>query len=438
MRWTRLAAIIIAPAACSSNPTSQSTVTYEADVAPILDAKCVGCHQPGGIAPFRLDTFADAKLHAVEAVGAIQAKVMPPYLVTHDGTCGNFVHDETLSDAEIGTISSWVDQGTVQGTPAATHVIPPVPKLDGTTDYSTPMITPIAQGGQFAAHDEYRCFPIDTHLDTSKFITDYEVDVGNAAIVHHVIAFLIEPDKPSQTQGKTNGEVMQELDAADPDRAGWPCFGMAGDGLNPDTIPVTWAPGQGVIHYPSGIGIEQTPSQKLVVQMHYNLEDVQGQSDSTTVRLRYADKVDRRAIFLVDDGFLDTLFTATPDTLAPHQSSVSYTWQKSAADYGLNQLPYVDVVGVMPHMHQRGRTKQIEFVDGSTDTCGAHVDDWDFHWQKFYFYDEASRPRLGPTSSVKLTCSYDTSKDDQPVLPGWGTENEMCTAIMMLALPPGL
>ena len=104
----------------------------------------------------------------------------------------------------------------------------------------------------------------------------------------------------------------------------------------------------------------------------------------------------------------------------------------------MDQLPYVDVVGVMPHMHERGRSKQIEFVDGANDTCGAHVDHWDFHWQKFYFYNDASRPRLTPTSSLKLSCEYDTSNDDAPVLPGWGTENEMCTAIMMLALPPGL
>ena len=36
-----------------------------------------------------------------------------------------------------------------------------------------------------------------------------------------------------------------------------------------------------------------------------------------------------------------------------------------------------------------------------------------------------------------MTCEYDTSRDTQPVLPGWGTRNEMCTAIMMVALPPG-
>jgi hypothetical protein len=435
MRITRLAALLFVPTACSSTPTA--SVTYEVDVAPILDAKCVQCHQSGGIAPFRLDTFDDAKAHAVEVAGATKAKTMPPYLVTHDGTCGNFVHDETLTDAEIATISSWVDQGAVQG-PATTHVIPPVPKLDGTTDYSTPNITPIAQGGQFAEHDEYRCFPIDAHLDKNRFITDYEVDVGNPAIVHHVIAFLIDPNKPSQTQGMTNGDVMQALDAADPDRPGWPCFGMAGDGLTPDAVPVTWAPGQGIVHYPSNIGVEQTTTQKLVVQMHYNLADVQGQSDSTTVRLRYADTVDRKGIFVVSDGFLDTLFSGNPDTLAPHQSSVSYTWQKSAAQLGLGPLPYVDVVGVMPHMHERGRSKQIEFVDGSNDTCGAHVDHWDFHWQKFYFYEDASRPRITPTTNLKLTCEYDTSSDDAPVLPGWGTQNEMCTAIMMLALPPGL
>jgi hypothetical protein len=228
MKWTRFVALVIASpaAACSATPDTTS-ITYERDVAPILDAKCVKCHQPGGIAPFRLDTYDDAKLHAAEVVGAIQSKIMPPYLVSHDGTCGNFEHGETLSDAEIATVSSWAQQGTVRGT-VTTHIVDPVPKLDGTTDYSTPTITPVAQGGALAEHDEYRCFPIDTHLTKSQFITDYEVDVGNPAIVHHVIAFLVDPNKPSTTQGQTNGDVMKALDDADPD-PGWPCFGMAGD-----------------------------------------------------------------------------------------------------------------------------------------------------------------------------------------------------------------
>jgi hypothetical protein len=39
---------------------------------------------------------------------------------------------------------------------------------------------------------------------------------------------------------------------------------------------------------------------------------------------------------------------------------------------------------------------------------------------------------------VDVTCTYDTQAESAPVLPGWGTRNEMCLTILMAALPPGV
>jgi hypothetical protein len=70
--------------------TTMGAVTFWKDVAPIYNQKCVRCHQEGGIAPFALDNFADAKSHAALALGQVTAGTMPPYFMTHDGTCGSF------------------------------------------------------------------------------------------------------------------------------------------------------------------------------------------------------------------------------------------------------------------------------------------------------------------------------------------------------------
>jgi hypothetical protein len=88
-------------------------------------------------------------------------------------------------------------------------------------------------------------------------------------------------------------------------------------------------------------------------------------------------------------------------------------------------------------MHERGHKKEIDILDGNGgSSCGAKVEDWRFAWQKFYFYK--TPPRLTSKHEFKLTCDYDTSADTAPVLPGWGTRNEMCIAILMFALPPGI
>ena len=64
-----LAQVVDVPGA----PTSDG-LTYYQSTAPIIAAKCATCHQPGGIAPFALQTYADAKAHAAEIASAVQSR----------------------------------------------------------------------------------------------------------------------------------------------------------------------------------------------------------------------------------------------------------------------------------------------------------------------------------------------------------------------------
>jgi hypothetical protein len=44
---------------------------------------------------------------------------------------------------------------------------------------------------------------------------------------------------------------------------------------------------------------------------------------------------------------------------------------------------------------------------------------------------------LDSESAVRVGCEYDTSADTAPVLPGWGTRNEMCELTLGVVFPPG-
>jgi hypothetical protein len=445
---------LLALSACSSS-NSQATpapdggisqaVTWS-DIAPVLNDKCVKCHQQGGVGPFALDSYLNAKPKAALIAAKTGARTMPPYLVTHDGTCGQFEDAETLTADQIAKIKAWAEGGASEGAPV-TLTKPKIPAIEGGTDYKTPLLAPQPAGGALAQYDEYRCFPLDSGLASDKFITGYDVLPGNPKIVHHVVVFIIDPEKkPEMGGGKTNAEIMQALDAQDPDRIGWPCFGLAGEGVEVDSVPAVWAPGQGPVSYPMKLGVRQRKTDKVVIQLHYNLSDpsLKGMTDSTTVRFRHADTVERRGVFLLYDGFLQTLYKVdaqgnpAPDFLPPGMPSTKYSWKESLADMGLGQIPVpLDLVAVMPHMHQRGHKKEMAIVkaDG-TSSCAARVDAWDFNWQKFYFYK--TPPQVTSETQFQLTCDYDTSKDANPVMPGWGTRNEMCIAILMFALPPGI
>ncbi|WP_437730479.1 hypothetical protein [Sorangium sp. So ce1335] len=414
-----------------------SEPTFWQDVAPITASKCASCHQEGGLGPFRLDDYASAKARAGAIDDAVQGGHMPPFLVAHDGSCGDFQADETLTAEELDTIHRWAAGARAEGDRAGAPPTPPVPTLEGGVDYMTPPITPVADPADpLAAYDEWRCFPVDPGLDTDRFITGYQVTPGVRSIVHHVTVYRVTPSEPSLVEGKTNQDLMTELDGASPDRPGWECFGGPSDGLPFEPL-FAWAPGQNVVEFPVGTGAPISSKDHFVVQVHYNLHDRADASaeDSTRLRLRYEDTVERRAVFLGADGLLTSLFEPDgPDTLPPRQENAAYTWSLTRAELGLDAaLPPIEVLGVMPHMHELGRTFDVRVASGEQESCIARVDDWDVHWQGMYWY--RTPPLLDPSSSIEVTCSYDTRGAKEPVLPGWGTQNEMCNANILVALP---
>ena len=419
---------------------TQKRLTYWQDIVPIVENKCMGCHQPGGIAPFSMGTYAEIKPWVTQIGSFVSAGVMPPYYIKHDGTCGTFDDGVALTAAETETLVTWAGGTADQGTPEQV-VAPALPNLQGGTAYTTPVFAPVAQGTTVALYDEYRCFLVDPGLAQDAFVTGYEVAPGNATIVHHIIGFAVDPTALGDT-GEPNSVIMQRLHDASPGRDGWPCFGAAGDSIAVAGVPVEWAPGQGVVNYPDGMGFQMKSSYRFVIQVHYNLADPQsvGQQDSSTMRVHYADAVDRKVVFFLPDGFLDTLRAGNPDSLPPGQPAAVYRWRKTAAQIGVpSGLPYVDIVGVGPHMHTRGIGQ--EFDIGSSDnpsTCASELTRWDFHWQKFYFYKPGYYPRLTQSSFIDASCTYDTQAETAPVLPGWGTRNEMCLVVLMAALPPGV
>lgn len=430
-------AVVVGCSQNESRPERNDTAaaTYYQDALPIFEEHCLGCHREGGIGPFRLDDYAQAEERADLIQERTGDRTMPPFLVTTDGSCGNFAHDPTLSDAEIRTLARWAEGGALEGTPRDVE-LPDVPSLTGAVAYSTPVFSPRIEGGTLAEFDEYRCFLLDSAVAEQSFITGFEVVPGTPSIVHHVLTMLVDPDAPAESGTETNGERIAALDDESPDRDGWPCFGLAGEGVDVEAVPVVWAPGQSVVEYPNQSGIPITSRHFVVIQVHYNLasDPPAGVTDQTTVRLRMAPEVPNLGIFMLMDPLLDSLYSDSPDTLAPGLPSVKYTWQASFEELGLSELPNLKLYGAMPHMHERGRRYELAVGASAEDaTCAAEIRRWDFHWQHLYFYSDPFD--LSADSGIQVTCDYDTSNDTEPVLPGWGTRNEMCLAVLYLTVP---
>ena len=387
-----------------------------------------------------MDEYSAVKPLAKLIAHATSERTMPPWGVTSDGSCGTFADSLALSDEEIAKISAWADSGAAEGEPG-TLSLPELASLDSASEFVTPEFVPEAQGGKLAEADEYRCFVLDRPEGTTGYVTGYEVLPGREEIVHHVVAFFIDPDAPASGEdGKpvsmTNRERMRQLNDESPDRAGWPCFGAAGDGVEIEGLPVVWAPGQGVVSFPKGTGVPLEAHHQVVVQIHYNLSDVKhrGLSDSTKLRLRLAQEVDEVAVFVTEDPLLNTLYQDEPTTLPPGMSSTHYIWKNSVKGMGMGDIQGAKLYGVMPHMHALGRTYKMTITQpGAGEACAAQVDHWDFHWQRMYFYEKPYE--LTRDTQLAVDCEYDTTSVTAPVQPGWGTSNEMCLATLFLTVP---
>jgi hypothetical protein len=425
--------------ASENEAAADDVPTYHRDVAPIFNAKCTGCHQEGGIAPFVLTEFDSAHARATQIAAYTAARVMPPFLIETGGSCGSFDESVALSDEQIATIGAWTEGGALEGTPLNTDLTltqRPLPSLEAGTDFVLPTFEPQIQGGALAEFDEYRCFPIPYEADTDKFVTGYDVLPGNADVVHHVLGVIVDPNQV--VDGHTNAEIMQALDDESPDRIGWPCFNLAGDGVEAEAVPVIWAPGQGVVEYPGGLGVKLPRDRVLVAQVHYNMADSHGPvaADTTRIRMRLADSVTRQGIFMLGDHLLDSLYSETPEVLPPGQKSVKVQWSMQGREMGLPEDFQGELVGLFPHMHGRGRKYTFEVANGGDFECQGRVNRWDFNWQRIYDYTKP--PPFTADTQMRVTCDYDTSADTEPVLPGWGTRNEMCFVMIMLGLPPGV
>ena len=101
----------------------------------------------------------------------------------------------------------------------------------------------------------------------------------------------------------------------------------------------------------------------------------------------------------------------------------------------------MNLVAFTPHMHLLGTqigATTVPALDGSgEDECLIDVPRWDFNWQQSYVTRDGENVTLSQGEGIELTCVYDNSESNQPVINGeqveprdvtWGegTLDEMC------------
>jgi hypothetical protein len=170
-------------------------VSFNKDVAPILQRSCQNCHRPGSIAPMSLLTYKDARPWARSIKEKVVRRQMPPWHIDRTIGVNKFKDDPSLSEAEIATITNWVDQGSPEGNPAD---MPPPREFSandkwhiGQPDLVVSM--PKAYKLRAKGGDEYYDIDIDPGFKEDVYISAVETKPDQGfRVVHHATTNLVE------------------------------------------------------------------------------------------------------------------------------------------------------------------------------------------------------------------------------------------------------
>jgi hypothetical protein len=110
-----LGVLVIATTSLLAHDPITTKVTWEREIAPLFQARCVSCHAPGGRAPMSLATYEAARPWARAIREEVLARRMPKWHVVRG--YGDFRNDPSLSAFEIALITAWVDGGAPKRLP---------------------------------------------------------------------------------------------------------------------------------------------------------------------------------------------------------------------------------------------------------------------------------------------------------------------------------
>lgn len=445
--------------------TSGDAPTWHQDIAPIVIESCAGCHAEGGIGPFPLTTYEQARSFAPAIASAVERGTMPPFLAQDTEDCTPtlpWLHDLRLGDAQKDLIARWADAGAPEGDPAsAAPVQSPSPAVLPREDVVLSLPEPIEVQGD---RDMHTCVVLDPGLAEDSFITGRLITSGNEAVLHHVVSYAVVPGE-GQTKADLEAAILAEKGVGIGGR--YDCFG----GINLSTVGTeiidAWAPGGLPNLAPASSGQPFSKEALVVLDIHYHPAASLEIDSATRLSLMLADEAPElvsQTILLgnFDGHYEDYYGTADlmqqtgesePAFLIPagesgHVEEMTWKW---ALPPGFS----ISVYGMGTHMHYVGRDMKVTLERAAgepAEECLIQTPAWDFNWQRGYQYDAPYEqlPAMKDGDVLRMRCVFDNTESnpflvdaldeqglDSPVdvFLGEDTLDEMCLAAVSIIYP---
>ena len=352
-----------------------------ADVAPIVEGNCAGCHHDHGVAPFPLLSFEDVASKKAMIREVVAQRRMPPWHA--DGRYGSFANDRRLSKQARKMLIDWIDAGAPEGARRAVIERPPSDDvwLIGEPDivFSMPTSATIPATGVLP----YQYFETPTNFASDRWVTAVEAKPGNPKVVHHILVYV-------QERSMFGGNGRLDVGA-----------GLL-DG---------YAPGDRPLRLPEGVAIRVPAGATLLWQIHYTPTGKE-ERDQSRIGLTFADRPPQREMTM--GAAMNTQFVIPAGA---RNSSVGAQFQ-----FGQNAW----LLSLTPHMHLRGRsfTYWAYYPNGKREVL-LHVPRYDFNWQTTY---QLRQPKALPAGTMLMCTGVFDNSARNPANPnpkmnvGWGDQ----------------
>ena len=365
-----------------------ATISYAKTIAPIVQAKCATCHQPGGIGPMPLNTYEQIKGFSPMIREVIRTHRMPPYLA--DETVGAFQDDDRLTPDQMKTLVHWIDAGAPRGAGddplkkikfqapewplGKPDVVLNVPEVKiaatGLMDYQHPVVANAMAEGRWMKATTFR--------------------VSDRQVVHHILTGVVASDHAGETFSESS-------------------WGASLGG---------YGPGRGSNVQPVDTGVWVPPSGGVGFQNHYTPYG-KATTEKTQMGIYFYPKGQEPKYVLRTFGIFDFSIEIPADEEF-HKETSYIEFPKAAILYGIT-----------PHAHMRGQSTNVSILypNGKEEKL-LSLPRYDFNWQYEYFLKTPLKVPAGAKIIARWTYDNSTRNPGNPdhtktVVWGEQTKDEM-------------
>lgn len=369
--------------AAPASTAAQPQVTFNRDIAPMVFRNCARCHHPGEAGPFPLLTYADVKSHGRQIAFVTSKHIMPPWLPDRGEL--KFADELRLSEEEISTIQTWLDQGEIEGNSSD---LPPQPAFTAGWQLGKPDVIVRAEKPYLlpaSGSDSYWNFVFRTPVHRSRWLKAIEIRPGDKRLVHHANV-LVDREESGRRLEKEPGAGFGGMELI-----------IESEAFDPDSHFLFWKPGSPPYVEPDGMALRLDKNTDLVLNTHFQSSG-KPELIQPTLGLYFTDKpatMHPMLLQLDNDRKLDIPpgeknFLVSDDFTLPVDASV---------------------LAIYPHAHYLGKDllALATLPDGTKKTL-IHIGSWDLNWQAVYRYQEPVDLPAGTTISMRFT--YDNSADN--------------------------